>query len=237
MRKILCVFAFVALFFGFSQAQTTDAVIEKVSRNFIYVRAEKVPQDTFSGVIVRDFGPSKSIIAKANVVAKEDEFIKFRIVDLKILEQNALPKTDVSVKAGDKIIFNYLYDRGLIIAPSEADYERTKELYPHIKFSHPDLLGAYLIRAYQVAPQRSTFEKFCSDNALGVVAFVLRDRIRLVDCYDFLLIDEKKIMRLAKSPQAPFYSRIKGYRQGLLNLFSESRINYYRYYRNLSNAR
>lgn len=237
MKKNLCAFAIVMVFLSFSQAQTTGVIIEKVNRNFIYVRAEKVPQDTFSGVVVRDFGPSKSIIAKANFIAQEDEFVKFQIVGLKILEQNALPKIDVSVQAGDTIIFNYLYDRGLIIAPSEADYERTKGLYPHIKFSHPDLLGAYLIRNYQVAPQRSTFEKFCSDNALGVVAFVLRDRIRLVDCYDFLLIDEKKIMRLAKSPQAPFYSRIKGYRRGLFSLFSESRINYYRYYRNLTDAR
>ena len=187
-----------------------------------------------SGVVIQRFQTSKSIIARASVIAKEKGLAKLKFSVFADLEQDALPLPNVVPQKGNEVVLNFLYDRGLVIAPDEQTYNELVFSFPEIYFTHIDMLGAQLIRSSSLAPKRSDFRKFCADNAVGILIFALEDKAKIVDCQDFSELYELTISK-PSSIQVPFYSRIGGYKSNFFDFNSQEVGNYYRYYDALIN--
>ena len=185
-----------------------------------------------SGVVVQSFSTSKTIIARASVVAKENGLAKLEFSVFDTLEQNALPLPNILPQSGDEVILNFLYDRGLIVAPNEEIYNEVLDSLPQIYFTHIDIFGASLIRNSVISPKRSNFRKFCNENAVGVVVFALQEKARIVDCQDFNELFSFEISK-ASEVNVPFYSRINGYKSSFFDFNSQEIGNYYRYYETL----
>lgn len=223
--------AFSSILFAFTPVQS---VIERVDENYAYIAKNVNLKKGASGVVIRDFGASRAIIKKAVITSDEADELKLEIKDFTALSQSALPDLNISAQAGDKVIMNYLYDRGLIIAPDEESTDLVKTFYRDIYFIDPDIFGVYLIRDSKIAPQKKHLQKFCADNGAGVLAFVLKDKIKVVDCFEFSLLDETQISARTNTPVKPFYSRLTGYRQSLYGFFTEEIIlDYYQFYEDL----
>ncbi|TKX31768.1 plasminogen-binding N-terminal domain-containing protein [Campylobacter estrildidarum] len=194
-----------------------------------YIKDDPKIKVNSSGIVVQQFKTSKSIVARASVIAKENGFAKLEFSVFSDLEQKALPLPDVLPKGGDEVILNFLYDRGVVIAPDEKTYNELVLDFPQIYFTHIDVFGAQLIRTSTLAPKRSDFRKFCADNAVGILVFALEDKAKVVDCQNFKELFEIPIFK-SSNIQIPFFSRIGGYRSNFFDLNSQEIGNYYRYY-------
>ncbi|HEB9339066.1 TPA: plasminogen-binding N-terminal domain-containing protein [Campylobacter coli] len=206
----------------------------KVEDIYGYIKDSSDIKLNSSGVVIQRFQTSKSIIARASVIAKEKGLAKLKFSVFADLEQDALPLPNVVPQKGDEVVLNFLYDRGLVIAPDEQTYNKLVSSFPEIYFTHIDILGAQLIRSSSLAPKRSDFRKFCADNAVGILIFVLEDKAKIVDCQDFSELYELAIAK-PSSIQVPFYSRIGGYKSNFFDFNSQEVGNYYRYYDALIN--
>ncbi|HEB9325869.1 TPA: plasminogen-binding N-terminal domain-containing protein [Campylobacter coli] len=206
----------------------------KVEDIYGYIKDSSDIKLNSSGVVIQRFQTSKSIIARASVIAKEKGLAKLKFSIFADLEQDALPLPNVVPQKGDEVVLNFLYDRGLVIAPDEQTYNKLVSSFPEIYFTHIDILGAQLIRSSSLAPKRSDFRKFCADNAVGILIFALEDKAKIVDCQDFSELYELAIAK-PSSIQVPFYSRIGGYKSNFFDFNSQEVGNYYRYYDALIN--
>ncbi|EPZ2627026.1 plasminogen-binding N-terminal domain-containing protein [Campylobacter coli] len=206
----------------------------KVEDIYGYIKDSSDIKLNSSGVVIQRFQTSKSIIARASVIAKEKGLAKLKFSVFADLEQDALPLPNVVPQKGDEVVLNFLYDRGLVIAPDEQTYNKLVSSFPEIYFTHIDILGAQLIRSSSLAPKRSDFRKFCADNAVGILIFALEDKAKIVDCQDFSELYELAIAK-PSSIQVPFYSRIGGYKSNFFDFNSQEMGNYYRYYDALIN--
>lgn len=206
----------------------------KVEDIYGYIKDSSDIKLNSSGVVIQRFQTSKSIVARASVIAKEKGLAKLKFSVFADLEQDALPLPNVVPQKGDEVVLNFLYDRGLVIAPDEQTYNKLVSSFPEIYFTHIDILGAQLIRSSSLAPKRSDFRKFCADNAVGILIFALEDKAKMVDCQDFSELYELAIAK-PSSIQVPFYSRIGGYKSNFFDFNSQEVGNYYRYYDALIN--
>ncbi|EAH8344196.1 exporting protein [Campylobacter coli] len=206
----------------------------KVEDIYGYIKDSSDIKLNSSGVVIQRFQTSKSIIARASVIAKEKGLAKLKFSVFADLEQDALPLPNVVPQKGDEVVLNFLYDRGLVIAPDEQTYNKLVSSFSEIYFTHIDILGAQLIRSSSLAPKRSDFRKFCADNAVGILIFALEDKAKIVDCQDFSELYELAIAK-PSSIQVPFYSRIGGYKSNFFDFNSQEVGNYYRYYDALIN--
>lgn len=206
----------------------------KVEDIYGYIKDSSDIKLNSSGVVIQRFQTSKSIIARASVIAKEKGLAKLKFSVFADLEQDALPLPNVVPQKGDEVVLNFLYDRGLVIAPDEQTYNKLVSSFPEIYFTHIDILGAQLIRSSSLAPKRSDFRKFCADNAVGILIFALEDKAKIVDCQDFSELYELAIAK-PSSIQVPFYSRMGGYKSNFFDFNSQEVGNYYRYYDALIN--
>lgn len=204
--------------------------VAQLDKNFIFIKDEPNIVIGASAIVVKQIKNATSIISRASVVAKDGKFAKLELKPFTMLAQKALPELDVKVETGDEVLVNFLYDRALLIAPDEASYKQVVGDLSEIYFIHPDILGAYMVREYKLSPKRTDFSLFCSNNALGLVAFVLKNKVAFVDCQDFTLLFEKPLNAQVAKPQLPFYSNIKSYKKNFFN-FAEKRVaDYYEYY-------
>ncbi|MBZ7947855.1 plasminogen-binding N-terminal domain-containing protein [Campylobacter sp. RM9929] len=201
----------------------------KVDDIYGYIKDNPEIQINSSGVVLQQFKNSKSIIARVNVIAKENGLAKLEFSVFSDLKQKALPLPNVLPQIGDEVILNFLYDRGMIIAPDEKTYNDLASDFPQIYFTHIDIFGAQLIRSSTVAPKRSDFRKFCADNAVGILIFALEDKAKIIDCQNFNELYEIPIKK-ASSVQIPFYSRVDGYRTNFFDFNAQKINDYYQYY-------
>lgn len=229
LKKIcfFCVFALNLWAFDFSPIK---ASVDEVGENVVFIKDNPQIQVGASAIIVKQIKNASSIISRASVVGRERGLIKLDLKPFTMLAQPALPELDVKVQAGDEVIVNFLYDRLLLIAPDEASYKAVEQSLPELYFMHPDILSAYMVREFKLSPKREDFSLVCSNNALGIVAFVLENKVAFLDCADFTLLFEKPLNAQVAKPQLPFYSNIRNYKKNFFN-FAEKRVaDYYDYY-------
>ncbi|WP_373447879.1 plasminogen-binding N-terminal domain-containing protein [Campylobacter bilis] len=229
---------FLALNFGLFAVELNLKPIKseliKVDDIYGYIKDSPEIKLHSSGVVIQHFKNSQSIIARASVVAKENGLVKLEFSVFSALKQEALPLPNVLPQVGDEVILNFLYDRGLVIAPDEQTYKELIRAFPQIYFIHVDIFGAQLIRTATLSPKRSDFRQFCDDNAVGILLIALENKAELIDCQDFSKLYEIPIGK-ASSIQVPFYSRVGGYKSNFFDFNIQEIGNYYQYYNALIN--
>lgn len=234
-KTIVCFLALNLSLFavGFDLKPVKSELI-KVDDIYGYIKDNADIKLYSSGVVLQRFQNSQSIIARASVIAKKDGLAKLQFSVFSALKQDALPLPNVLPKAGDGVILNFLYDRGLVIAPDEQTYNQLVKEFPQIYFTHIDIFGAQLIRSATLSPKRSDFRRFCDDNAVGILVIALENQAEIVDCQNFNKLYEVPIAKTT-SIQIPFYSRIGGYKSNFFDFNSQKIGNYYKYYNSLIN--
>ncbi|WP_458699634.1 plasminogen-binding N-terminal domain-containing protein [Sulfurospirillum sp. 1307] len=186
-----------------------------------------------SGIVLHSFKDgSSTIVARAEVVKKDNDKATIKFEVFKYLAQDAFPKPGILPQVGDQVKLNYLYNRSLIVAPNYNVYKEVTEHFKDIQWVHPDIFGAYLAKEYRPNPDREIFQKVCSLNSTGLVFFALERNAYFVDCNNFKVLKTLKGGHI-KTAQAPFYTRVKGIETSWIK-WSGSYINDYNsYYRNL----
>lgn len=237
MLKFFLFFCLISVNLWAFDAKVITSRVAQLDKNFIFIKDEPNIVIGASAIVVKQIKNATSIISRASVVAKDGKFAKLELKPFTMLAQKALPELDVKVETGDEVLVNFLYDRALLIAPDEASYKQVVGDLSEIYFIHPDILGAYMVREFKVSPKKEDFQLFCANNALGIVGFVLKNKVQFIDCQDFTPLFEKPLATTSTTPQTPFYSNITSYRKNVFNV-KQSRIkDYYGYYEGLLGAK
>lgn len=79
----------------------------KVEDIYGYVKDSPDIKLNSSGVVIQRFQTSKSIIARASVIAKEKSLAKLKFSVFADLEQDALPLPNVVPQKGDEVVLNF----------------------------------------------------------------------------------------------------------------------------------
>jgi len=133
-----------------------ESIIINSSQRTATIKDIDVPVGS-SGIVIHYFDKEHStVVARAELIKKNK--IAYRLFDT--LKQENLPTPKILPKNGDKVILNYLYDRGLIIAPNYKTYKNIINNYNEIEWLHPDLFAAELSREKNPAPTKKILKIF-----------------------------------------------------------------------------
>ncbi len=186
-----------------------------------------------SGVVMHAFDEKTSaIIARFDVIKKENGKAIVRFAPFKMLAQGAFPDTGVKPAAADKVIVNYLYDRALIITPNQAVFNDVSKKPLGMTWVHPDIVASYLAELYRPNPDKTIFQQACYQNTASLILFAIKDKGYFVDCNNFNTIATIDVTPSSEI-QVPFYSRIKNVESSWFSWGSSTITDYDSYYTSL----
>jgi len=216
--------------FSLEPYQTT---IKKLEGNQAVVDNSDQVKIGSSGIIIHNYDQEhRTIIAKAVVTKKDGTDMYLKLYYYKDLNMDALPSYKIVPKAGDTVIFNYLYKRILPIVPNQDAFEKFKQSFPRIDVIHPDLFAYELAVEGNPAPKLADFRKECNSDDFGLLFFALSDQGYFVDCTSFKVIGKLNFPTEGKK-EKPFYTRIKNIKAKFFGLGSDEIKDFDSYYKNL----
>lgn len=162
-----------------------------------------------SGIVIHKFDEKTSaIIARVDVISKDNGKATLRFEKFNMLSQTAFPDTGIKPSVGDEVTINYLYNRALIVTPNQNTYREVTKKYDTLTWVHPDVVAAHLAKIYRPNPDKEIFQQACYQNTASLIFFAIKDNGYFVDCHNFNTIATVKITQ-EETTQLPFYSRIK----------------------------
>jgi len=210
MKKFLFFIAFALNLFGFDSNQISTNILTTSKHHAII---DTKVQAGMTGYVIHD----NMMIAKALSLGKGN--VKY--LPLVKLKNQALATPKVMPQKDDQIIFGLYNFRGLIIAPNQDTYIKTKQKYPNINFINSDIFANY----FTTKPTIDDFHHFCRDFNVGFIDFIL-DKEYIVDCESFVILEKKdtKIQKYTK----PFYANYDKFTDSLFSFTPSNWINYYK---------
>ncbi|MEY4504409.1 MAG: hypothetical protein RL154_703 [Pseudomonadota bacterium] len=176
----------------------------------------------------------RMLVARAYISTIKSDKAKIVFTVLDDTAQPALPTVLNRPKVGDNVVFYLLEDRGIIIAPTQTDYQNAIwALPPELKLVHPDLLAAFLTPIRNAEPKAKQFRAFCANVQATNAYFVLSDGIYKTDCFTLTVLEKYPFQGSKEPEQKPFYNRIGEIPTGYFGLYKEEMKDYQSYYRDL----
>ncbi|NPA11743.1 MAG: hypothetical protein GXO62_05840 [Epsilonproteobacteria bacterium] len=170
MKKIF--FFFASWLFAY-QAHITD-VNGDIAKIDVYVKKG------VSAKVICSYLKEDIICANAISLGK-----KIKLLPYEELKNPAFATPYVLPKKGDLVIFAKNYDRILIIAPTQSEYLKAKELYKNATIISPDVLAAFIDEF-----NTKTVKDFAKEFDIGRVIFIL-DKLYEVDSQSMYVIKTK----------------------------------------------
>lgn len=244
MRQKILLFLGVFALLGANLNSLFGADSSAFSRNTISLKVPK--QDNFtsikipamdlqvgdSGIISREINGNEFIIAEAQVAEITEGVAVVSVSEFSQMREKYLPKPKAQVAEGDKITFRILYDKALLIAPNQSAYQGITDNFKNIDFLHSDIFATFLAKEGENMPKIADFAKFCAKFDLGLVFVALQNRIEILNCASFKILDSKALNLTDLSVNLPFFTRISN--ETIKEIFNEKKFEpYFAYFENL----
>ena len=222
------------------------ADLNSFSRNIISLKVPK--QDDFkeikipamdlkvgeSGIISREINGNEFILAEVQVARVTDGVAIVSVSEFSQMREKYLPKPRGSVKEGDKITFRILYDKALLIAPNQSAYQGIADNFKNIDFLHSDIFATFLAKEGENMPRIEDFKKFCAKFDLGLVFVALQNRVEILNCQSFKILDSNSLNLTDLGANPPFFTRISD--ETIKEIFNEKKFEpYFEYFEKLVN--
>ena len=244
MKQKMLLFLGVFALLGANLNSLFGADSSAFSRNTISLKVPK--QDNFtsikipamdlqvgdSGIISREINGNEFIIAEAQVAEITEGVAVVSVSEFSQMREKYLPKPKAQVAEGDKITFRILYDKALLIAPNQSAYQGIADNFKNIDFLHSDIFATFLAKEGENMPKIADFAKFCAKFDLGLVFVALQNRVEILNCASFKILDSKALNLADLSVNLPFFTRISN--ETIKEIFNEKKFEpYFAYFENL----
>jgi hypothetical protein len=176
----------------------------------VTVQAAKVDVGV-SGFILHTVAPGHNSILKSVVVTSYDGASKkatLKMKDFDALKNNALPKGEWKVKAGDTAVLAFGYERAFLVAPSEEIFYKLSKSV-NVQWIHPDIFATILSFRGHPAPQKEDFDAFTTSAAVGVIFIYLDDKVYTIDAKSFGILSITETPLIQDNEVLPFYTRVE----------------------------
>jgi hypothetical protein len=193
------------------------------------IRVDKYVKKGVSGIVLCSFENREIICARAVLFGTKG---KLEIYDNLKNDSFALPI--VTPKVGDKIILAKDYNRIMIIAPNQDAYLRVKNFLKNKIVVSTDIFVTFL----DEIPTKEDFVNFAKKLDIGLYAFVIRNKLYLVDAYSFYVI-KKYSLNKNYNFNTPFFVTYNNFQMEksvfskIKNLFKSDIKNFNEYYKSL----
>ena len=207
MKFIIAFFVFAISVFALEPSQATVVAVDEDT-----ITLDRSYEPGVSGIVYHSYDADNSAIV-ATVAAQGGTEVS--IVQSQYVKNDALPSIATKVRRGDTVIMGYLYNRSLLITPNEQTFEQVMHLYPSMDFINPDLLAFQLMQEGQELPDKSSIQKYCAQNAIGLIYLVAADMGYFIDANSFEVLSVEPIDS-SGDRMMPFFMRLEKLDAGLL---------------------
>ena len=177
--------------------------ITAVKSDKIYL--DKSYQKGKSGIVLCPYLNKKIICAR---------FISYgsyaKLFPYKEVVNNSFARPNILPKKGDKVLFNFNYNRILIIAPNQKIYEHIKNLYQNLNIIPSDNLATYVDKF-----DKKNLLSFQRDLNIGRYIFYHKGNIFEIDAFSLYAIKKKKL-KIYANYNGPFFTYLKNF--GIKNI-------------------
>jgi hypothetical protein len=187
-----------------------------------------------SGIVVHHYDKShSSILANIVVVSSDDSGSVLSYHSFDNFHQDSLPKTTLKISKDDKVILNHLHNNAIIIAPNADMLKLIQDKYKdRLMIIHSDQLGSYLAVEQLPQPTKDDFMKFCNDRAIGIIFFVLKEKVYILDSKTFAVLQSYNHNQNISKFNKPFYTRVEEIKSAPLSTTKPIK-DYQEYYKTL----
>lgn len=214
--------------------QTSKSTLTNVDEEFATIDIGNLAIGQ-SGVVVHQFKDKHTMILAYGVVIESNtKSSKIEFIYNKILEQDAIPTTNLKPANGDTFILNHLYDIALLITPNFEINNKIQKAFYKMTFISEDVFAGYLKLQENPIPTLDTFQDFAKINNIGLVLVVVNKKLLLID-----MLSKKRIYTLDvsyndTSTSLPFFTNVEGITTGTFDFFKDDSIeDYHKYYTKL----
>lgn len=167
-----------------------------------------------TGYILAKLTDYNVIVAKVEVLSVRDGVAFGKYGPFSVMKQPHLPTPRMVPKKGYLAIFREFNHQAFLIAPDARLYEKIKDSYPDIVFINSDLLMVFF---NGFDPSTKTLRKACDIYSVGLLFLVSTDRLNILDCQSFAILESQKLDTSKVSrTSTPFFSRVEGIDRGTL---------------------
>lgn len=165
-----------------------------------------------SGIVLKEYeNGQKLIVSNAYVTKTSENSSEIKFIPFMDLKQNAIPTSNAKPKNGDTLILNYMYDKSLLIAPSQDAFQVARGKFRLNTFLHSDIFAANLKSQREPLPSKSTIQDFAIEQNLGTIFIVIKNKAYVVDSKTFAILDFYTLAyNYLDTEKMPFYTRIEG---------------------------
>lgn len=231
MRLILIFFVGLnSILFGQVDLNKKIYNIEVVDKKTLKIDTKELKVGQ-SGIIINNYMDNENtIIGSAFIksIAKDHSILEFRKND--IFDQNAIPRSKMSPKNGDKFVANHLYNNSLLIVPNNETKKVIKKIYTNQKFFNEDFFASYLKLNDTPIPKKNDMIEFCKAQQIGTIFIVANNFLYILDANSFTLIDKNEIDFESNDIVLPFFTKIKEIERGFWDFGDERIKNYDKHY-------
>ena len=227
----------LALFGADSSAFSRNIISLKVSAQDDFTQIKVPAMDLKvgeSGIISREINGNEFILAQVQVAQITDGVAIVSVSEFTQMREKYLPKPRGKVREGDKITFRILYDKALLIAPNQSAYQGIADNFKNIDFLHSDIFATFLAKEGENMPKIADFAKFCAKFDLGLVFVALQNRVEILNCQSFKILDSKALNLTDLDANPPFFTRISN--ETKKEIFDDEKFEpYFAYFEKLVN--
>ena len=126
-----------------------------------------------------------------------------------------------------------MHDRILLIAPTEASYDLVTTSQKNKTFINADLFAVSISKEGHPSPLKEDFQRFCTDYDVGIIEFVVGQKVFRVDAYAFKVLEKIDVNFPQTKAQVPFYSRVEKIHADMWGEGSDEIKHYESYYLSL----
>ncbi len=210
MRKIaFMMLCSLPLFAGFFP-QTVHTTVKSTQGNVLKLNAA-FPAVGMSGVVVHNYGSDLAAITGRIVQTSADGSAS--VLDVEVLEHDALPTIKTTIAPNDKVIGGYLYDNVLLLAPDADTYAKIVAS-EHKRWIHPDLYAVYLSAEGEEGVSKENLANFAKKYQVGLVYIVRKNAAVLLDPMSGKIVSQKAMSGLPSNGQFPFFMRLEPIKSG-----------------------
>jgi hypothetical protein len=225
---------FAATLFAQINLNPYHSEIISIDKDIITIKNDPSIALGTTGIILHNFKENhKTIISSVEVIKKEAEMMRLKLLPFKAIAQEALPSYSIAPQVGDEVILNFLYQRAMAIVPDRASYDTVVKSYEAFNWVHPDIFAASLAKSYAPTPTKERFQEMCIAQNIGLLLFDIEGEGHFVDCRSFKTISKISLPQ-ASTIQTPFYNRIEAIKGRIFGLFGGKGVkDYNQYYKKL----
>ncbi len=188
-----------------------------------------------SGIIVHKIKSNSIILSQAIVIKSNSKNSIINFVNDKLLQQNAIPTSNIKPSNNDSFILNHLYKTSLLIVPNREAKNTVLDIFKDQNFLNEDFFASHLKLISKPTPSKNIIVNFAQKQQIGTIFIVIKKKLYILDSISFKVIYTVNLDINSQNTNIPFFTKIDAIEKGFWTFGNNEMSDYNNYYLSLIN--